>query len=105
MCWLKLQTQHLWLSHELVAQYFKETEQVVLAFVDHGPHLLIASAPASVLVKVHPKASTRLFKLKNLQGDRTISIQDFLIDHELANDDKPLYYDYIEKLGALKVSL
>lgn len=105
MCRLKLQVQHLWLSHELVARYFRETEQVVVAFVEHGPHLLIAPAPASVLVKVHPKASTRMFKLKNLQGDRTISIHDFLIDHELASDDKPLQYDYIEKLGALKVSL
>lgn len=105
MCRLKLQAQHLWLSHELVAQYFSETEQVVVAFVDSGPHLLIAPAPAAVLVKVHPKASSRLLKLKNLKGDRTISVHDFFIDHDLAGDDKPLHYDYVEKLDALKVSL
>ena len=76
-----------------------------MAFVNSGPHLLIAPAPAAVLIKVHPKASVRLFKLKNLQGDRTISVNDFFIDYNLVDDDKPLDYDYVEKLNALKVSL
>jgi hypothetical protein len=105
MCLLKLQAQHLYLSNELVAQYFRETEQVIVAFIENGPHLLIAPAPAPVLIKVHPKASSRLLKLKNLQGDRTISLHDFFIDYNLADTDKPLRFDFVEKLEAIKVAL
>ncbi|MEK6479966.1 hypothetical protein WJR50_20655 [Catalinimonas sp. 4WD22] len=105
MCLLKIQAQHLWLNHELVKQYFRETEQVIVAFVASGPHLLIAPAPATVLIKVHPKASSRLFKLKNLKGDRTISLHDFFIDYNLADSDKPLDYNFVEKLDAIKVTL
>lgn len=105
MCLLKLQSQHLWLDHELVERFFQETEQVVVAFVSSGPQLLIAPAPASVLVKVHTQASTRLLKVKNLRGDKTISLYDFLIDNDLPTLDRPLSYDFVEKLGALKVKL
>ena len=105
MCQLKLQAQHLWLSHALVEQYFRETEQVIVAWVERGPHLLIAPAPAPVLVKVHPKASARLLKQKNLQGDRTVSLHDFFIDYNLAATDQPLTFDYVEKLEAIKITL
>jgi len=105
MCQLKLQSQHLWFSHHLAARYFEQADQVVVALVSQGPHLLIAPAPAPVLVKLHPKASSRLLKRKNLQGDRTLSVHDFFIDHELPGHNKPLTFDYVEKLGALKVLL
>jgi hypothetical protein len=65
---------------------------------------LAAPADEEVFKTIH-KAHQQLLKEKNAAGDKSISVQEILLDHDLDNHNRDLEYIAEEPLHILKVKL
>lgn len=101
---VKLKTSHLYLEASLAASIFGQAAQVYTVFYPHNKSLLLAPMEDEFFPKLH-KAQLQMLKTRNLQGDKSISLQEIIIDHDLDDTDRDLVYDYQVGANMLQVSL
>ncbi|MBU6342431.1 MAG: hypothetical protein KGS48_13125 [Bacteroidetes bacterium] len=104
MSLVKLQARHLWIDGSLAADLIGEAPCVYLVYYPERKALLLAPIDESYFTTVH-KANQALVKLRNIKGDRSISLQELLIDHDIPDDDRPLPFLHQEGLRMLHITL
>ncbi|MEM6263348.1 MAG: hypothetical protein AAGI38_12625 [Bacteroidota bacterium] len=100
---LRLRGQHLWMSHELVAEHFPDAYAVLVNFNKGSGVLWIGPMTEDHMMNKFSTVSQYLLKLRNAKGDRTIAIHDLLLDNELPPDNRPLTYKWDSKFNILKI--
>ena len=98
---IHLKNSHLWIDSS-VAQVFGDTPQVYAVYYPQKKSLLIAPMTDEFFPKLH-KAALQMLKTRNLQGDKTISMQGFIIDNEIDDTDRELEFNYTEGVALLNV--
>ena len=101
---VQLKNQHLWLSASLAGPLFGVVAQVFVAFESPAGPLRVAPMDHPTFSKAH-KASLQMLKSRNLAGDKTISLQELLIDQSLDDSDRPLSWEADYEQRILLVSL
>lgn len=96
---------HLLISHDLAEKYFSGASHAYVIYFPERQDLLVASVTNAAFHKVHPSAQQQMLKNRNARGDKAISLQEFLIDNEIDETDRPLQYEYREKVGFLKIKI
>lgn len=86
---VKLRTQHLWISGDLASAVFGEVAQVYAVYYPQQKSLLLAPMDDDLFPTLH-KAALHMLKNRNLQGDKTISLQETIIDHDIDDTDRDL---------------
>ncbi len=88
---VKLRTQHLWISGDIVDSALGETAQVYVIYYPQQRSLLLAPMDDDIFPTIH-KAGLQMLKSRNLQGDKTISLQEIIIDNDIDDTERDLVY-------------
>jgi hypothetical protein len=99
---LILKSQHIIVDQRLVEKLLTGETHVLLKY-DTAQHILLMAPATNSEFKVTHKAAQHMLKDKNLKGDKSISIHEILIDHELDENDRELLFT--EEEGIIKIRL
>jgi hypothetical protein len=102
---LKLLASHLLISADLIEKHFAGATHTYVMYYPERHDLLIAPVTNGAFYKVHPNARQQMLKNRNARGDKSISLQEILIDNGIDETDRTLEYEYREKVGFLKIKL
>lgn len=101
---VRLKAQYLILDREIVAAALGEAQQIQLVFYANTRTLLLAAKEDPVFPTIH-KAKIMLLKDRTAQGDKSVSLHEILIDHELDDSDRDLPYRWDETTPFLTINL
>jgi hypothetical protein len=98
---IHLKNSHLWIDNS-VAKIFGDVAQVYIVYYPQKKSLLLAPMTDEFFPKLH-KAALNMLKTRNLQGDKTISLQGFIIDNEIDDSDRDLEFSFTEGVALLNI--
>ncbi len=101
---VKLRTQHLWISGDLAAAAFADAVQVYVVYYPKHRSLLLAPKDDEIFPTIH-KPALRMLKNRNLEGDKTLSLQEIIIDNDLDDSDRELPFMHQPGVRMLHVTL
>jgi hypothetical protein len=101
---VKLRTQHLWISSDIAASAFGEAPQVYVVYYPQQRTLLMAPMDDEIFPTIH-KGGLQMLKNRNLQGDKTISLQEIIIDNDIDDTERELAFIHQPGVSLLHVSL
>lgn len=101
---VRLQGEHLWLAAEVADGAFGNERQVYAVYYPNLKTLLLAPMSDLTFKQAHEVAML-FVKIRNQQGDRTISMQEIILDHDLDRSDRDLEFTLVPGLGILQVKL
>lgn len=101
---VKMNRQHLWLSNEIASNTFGGERQVYVVYYPQRGALLLAPMSDTAFKSLH-ECSLVMLKDRNLQGDKSLSLQEIIIDHDLDATDRPLAFTYRPGVQMLQVLL
>lgn len=101
---VQLKRQHLYLDAEVAANAFGTERQVYTVYYDNLGMLLLAPMSDATFKQAHECALVML-KDRNLNGDKSLSLQEIIIDHDLDQSDRPLPFTSAPGLKMLQVKL
>lgn len=100
---INLKNGHLWFDKVIVGLLFGEEEKANLVYYPERKTLLLAARSKVFFEKIH-KVQWTVLKLRNQNGDKTITIQDLIIDNDLDNTDRLLPCE-IKNTGIISIEL
>lgn len=101
---VQLKRQHLYLDADVAANAFGSERQVYAVYYDNIGMLLLAPMSDATFKQAHECALIML-KDRNLKGDKSLSLQEIIIDHDLDASDRPLPFTSAPGLKMLQVKL
>jgi hypothetical protein len=101
---IKLKSSHLYLEADIVQELFGSTNKVDMVYYPERTSLLLCAPDKEFFHKLH---KTKLVNLKerNLKGDKTITLQELLIDNDIDDTDRDLEYEIRPETKILSVRL
>ncbi|MBC6995109.1 hypothetical protein QWY85_05265 [Neolewinella lacunae] len=88
---VQLKSQHLWLSAQVAENAFGGERQVYAVYYPQRGALLLAPMSDTAFKSLH-ECSLVMLKDRNLGGDKSLSLQEIIIDNELDEHDRPLAF-------------
>jgi hypothetical protein len=88
---IHLANSHLIIDASIANDFFGEVSHVNLVYYPNRKTLLVAATTDELFKGLH-KTSMAMLKLKNAKGDRSISIQEIVIDNDIDPADSALVY-------------
>lgn len=101
---MQLKNRHLIIPAEIAIAVFGDTPQVYVVYYPQQRSLLLAPQEDELFPTVH-KAGLGLLKIRNAAGDRSLSLEEIIIDHELEDETRTLVCLYQPGLRLLHVTL
>ena len=101
---IKLRTQHLWISGDIAGTVFGDIDKVYTVYYPQLHALLLAPMDDEIFPTIH-KGDLQMLKTRNLEGDKTISLQEIIIDHDLHESDRDLVFMHQPGVRMLHVTL
>ncbi len=101
---IKLRTQHLWISGDIAGTVFGDLDKVYTVYYPQLHALLLAPMDDEIFPTIH-KGDLQMLKTRNLEGDKTISLQEIIIDHDLDDSDRDLVFMHQPGVRMLHVTL
>lgn len=101
---IKLKNGHLIIHHELADTTIKETRQVYAVYYDNLKAILLAPDSDETFKSAH-ECVMLFVKTKNLAGDRSISIQEFIVDNEINDTDRDLEFMSAPGMQMIHISM
>ncbi|MFY0255520.1 hypothetical protein ACDQ55_16365 [Chitinophaga sp. 30R24] len=99
-----LEDGHICIKRSLAEKIFRTEMVVFTIFYAKDKTFLAAPASEESFKNIH-KVQQQMLKSKNLSGDKSISIQEILLDNDIAENDRDLTFLAEEALHILKVHL
>lgn len=99
-----LRKQHLWIEATIAAAIFGNDRQAYIIYYPEKDILLLAPMTDTAFKQLH-KCAMVMLKDKNLKGDKAISLQEILIDHNLDDQDRPLTFTSAPGVAILQIKL
>ena len=101
---VRLRREHLWLSAAVADNAFGGERQVYVVYYPNRRSLLLAPMSDDAFKQLHESALIML-KDRNAAGDKSLSLQEILIDNDLEANDRPLAFTSKPGLRMLQVTL
>ena len=99
-----LEAAHICIKKNIADKVFGSETVVLSVFYAKDKIFMVAPASEELFKTIH-KASQQMLKSKNSAGDRSVSIQELLLDNDMEGNDRDLSYVTEEALHILKVKL
>jgi hypothetical protein len=99
-----LEAGHICIKKNTTEKIFGD-ETVVLSVFYAKDNTFMVSPSSEELFKTIHKANQQMLKMKNAAGDKSISIQELLLDNDIDESDRNLEFVTEEALHILKVKL
>ncbi len=101
---VSLRSQHLHIAAGVAGNAFGEAQQVYAVYYANLGMLLLAPDSDQMFRQAHD-CSMIMLKTVNPAGDRSLSLQEIIIDHDLDDTDRRLDYTAAPGLRMLQVKL
>lgn len=101
---VRLHRQHLWLSATVAQNAFGNERQVYIVYYAKRGSLLLAPMSDTGFKQLHECALVML-KDRNLAGDKSLSLQEIIIDNDIEQADRPLAFTASPGLQMLQITL
>jgi hypothetical protein len=101
---IQLKTQHLLIAADIAAEVFGAAAQAFTVYYPQQRALLLAPMDDEIFPQVH-KAQLQMLKSRNLSGDKSMSLQEIIIDHDIDEADRELEYVFQPGMRMLKITL
>jgi hypothetical protein len=102
---VRLQNRHLIIAGETAANAFGDEIQVYQMYYANLGTLLLAPMSDTTFRQAHPDCGLVMLKLRNAQGDKSLSMEEIIIDNELDASDRDLTANGAPGLRMLQVML
>lgn len=89
---VRLKRGHLWLSAKVAEEAFGKDRQIYVVYYPAKQDLLLAAHSDEYFSKLH-KCAMLMLKDRSLNGDKSVSLQEIIIDHDLSDHDRNLEYE------------
>ncbi|MES2773984.1 MAG: hypothetical protein V4722_07355 [Bacteroidota bacterium] len=99
-----LEASHICIKKCVAEKVFGADTVVLSVYYPKDNSFMTAPAGEELFKTIH-KASQQMLKSKNAAGDKSISIQELVLDHDIEEKDRDLEYVLEEALHILKVKL
>ena len=99
-----LEAGHICVKRNIVEKIFGQ-ETVVLSVFYSKDNTFMLSPPREELFKTIHKANQQMLKMKNANGDKSISVQELILDNDIDENNRDLEFVVEEALHILKVKL
>jgi hypothetical protein len=99
-----LEAGHICIKKNIAETVFGLETVVLSVFYPKDNSFLVAPAGEELFKNLH-KANQQMLKSKNAAGDKSISIQELLLDNDIEETDRNLEFVIEEALHILKVKL
>lgn len=101
---VQLKNRHLLIAAEIAQKVFGDAPQVFIVYYPQQKALLLAPSDDELFPTIHSPAQ-QMLKTRNLIGDRSLSLEEILIDNELEDSDRPLPFLHQDGLRLLHITL
>ena len=102
---VQLHNQHLIIQNDLANQVIGEERQTYAAMMPEEKKILLTKA-SNKAFKAKYKPIMLFVKQKNIQGDKSISLQEFFADHpDLSQENQALNYSFEDKEAILEINI
>ncbi|GAB3021393.1 hypothetical protein [Spirosoma pulveris] len=98
-----LKNSYLLIGASVAKEAFGDDLQVSVVYYPDRQTLLVAGKSKAFFEKMH-KTSWLLLKDRNLLGDKSLNIREWLIDNDLDDSDRDLHYE-LKTTGILSITL
>lgn len=99
-----MEAAHICIKKNIAESIFGVETVVLSVFYAKDNSFLVAPASEALFRTIH-KASQQMLKSKNLAGDKSISVQEVLLDNDIDEKDRNLEFTIEKALHILKVKL
>jgi hypothetical protein len=90
---ISLLNRHLIIPADIAQKFVEKENHVLVVYYAQHKKLMLAPASDAIFKQLH-KTSMLMVKEKNLAGDKSVSLEEILIDHDLDDEDRPLDYTW-----------
>ncbi len=99
-----LEAGHICIKKNIAEKIFCSETVVLSVFYAKDNTFMVAPAGEELFRTIH-KANQQMLKMKNAAGDKSISIQELVLDNEIDEKDRDLEFVIEEALHILKIKL
>lgn len=99
-----LEASHICIKKPVADKIFGSDMVVLSVYYPKENTFLVAPSNEPLFKNIH-KATQQMLKMKNVSGDKSISIQELILDHDIDETNRNLEYTTEEALHILKVKL
>lgn len=99
-----LELQHICIKKEIVDKIFGSETVVLCVYYAKDNTFMVAPANEDLFKSIH-KATQQMLKSKNLAGDKSISVQELILDNDIDGNNRDLTFIIEEALHILKITL
>jgi len=99
---ISLSKAHIVIPASIADNLFAHANQVNWVYYPSQKMLLVAAADDESFKAVH-KTAMSMLKFKNTQGDRSFSVQELILDHDMDQADRNLRFEKNEQLHILSI--
>jgi hypothetical protein len=101
---VKFSNAHIIIDKKIVADVFGDSAKVSWVYYPKKDIMMIANASDEFFKSIH-KTSNSILKHKNEKGDRSISIEELIIDNEVNDAERNLNFTVDNTIKILNISL
>ncbi len=99
-----LEAKHIIIKKNIAEKIFGNDAVVLSTYYINDKTFLVAPASEELFRMIH-KGTQQILKNKNAFGDKSISVQELLLDNDIDNNDRNLAFTLETSLHILKVQL
>jgi hypothetical protein len=99
-----LEAQHICIKREIADKVFGLETVALSIYYAKDNTFMVAPASEDLFKSIH-KATQQMLKSKNLAGDKSISIQELILDNDIDENNRDLAFIIEEALHILKITL
>lgn len=88
---VQLRNRHLWIDAKVAENAFGNAQQVLAVYYDNLKTLILAPDTDATFKQAH-ECSMIMLKTKSAKGDKSLSLEEIIIDNELNDADRELVF-------------
>jgi hypothetical protein len=101
---VRLKSQYLLIDHEVAQAVFGDAQQAYLVYYPQQQALFLAPKDDPIFSTIH-KATLAMLKDRTPLGDKSLSLQEIIIDNDLDDTDRDLEYFWGDGVPNLHVKI
>ena len=101
---IRIQNGHLIIESSLADKTIGKTQQVYAVYYPNLSAILLAPDSNQMFRQAH-EVVMLFVKVKNAKGDRSISIQEFMADHDMDDTDRDLKYLSADGMDMIHITI